>query len=175
MKFSEIKTGDVLYLDGRQDWANCNSGKKATVVDGDRLYKADRWWRASIQNRSQFIPVAAGERGGGVLVERPVYMFNEDRVERTVVPMSHLRGPYKETAAAVKARSARRQEQRLATQEKDRLRRQAEGRAVESLEGLGLQASVAWEHHGNGAVKIGVDDVELMVSALESYGWKGRA
>jgi len=105
LKRSEIKVGGEYYYDRQQDWmvGKYGTGSKAVLVDDQRYSISKTWHREHRYSRDP--------KGTAVLVD--VYGLNYDgteKVERTAVPVAHLRGPWGQTKAEVDARIAAKKE-----------------------------------------------------------------
>ncbi len=161
MKRSELKVGDELYHARPDNWKR-HQGSRVVVLAVEPYDRPDSWAvdRAPIQART----------GNGVLVEFVRESGARDgdtmptRRKPEVVQLSHLRGPYAETAAQVaEAAEAANLARRAVADERDDIQRYV-GSVVERAKDAGLtgvRSDTAWHVESRRAARITVRTDEL--------------
>lgn len=166
MKRSELKAGMDVYHARERDWeAIPYRGEKATVVDTAAYKSVERWHRRRIEGEDPWEKSKSGTR---VLVD---ITSREGRVTRTVVPLSHLHGPYEEVRAQVQeqydARQARARKVADAKQERVDRRDKALARAREA--GV-LAHTMSYPSNHDAFVAVSVEELERVLNLLQVGG-----
>jgi hypothetical protein len=168
VKTKDIKAGDVLYCDGRPDWANARYAHEpqvAVVTPRMAHYRLT-------PNRENYVEVSQPDpyTVRGVLVRRASATDGPDTV--AVVPAGHLRGPYEQCHKLVQD-NLRETRKRLAEQEAEHsaslfLFQRSTRVAREKLD---MRVNTAIGTRGTG-VELTAHQFDAMVWALAEQGWK---
>lgn len=166
MKRSELVVGAELYYARERDWDSPaysdGRGKKVTVVAIEPWINARQTWDRADRIRQC-------DKGNGVLVDGLIGW--SETVERDVVSLAHLRGPYEATAAMVaewcKLRDAKERE-RLDVRDE---RTQAIRGAADLLADMGVPRVVLGAEDGRKAL-IPTALLIAMADGLAAAGWK---
>ena len=157
MKAADLKVGDLLY----RQRSRYTLGEKVRVVDAEPRWEKIRWQKE---------PSRSHKRTNNVLVDIFDYSGKTIRLERQVVPLRSLIGPYDETVkrlkaeerAAEKARNERTRQENEARDYTDRVVAVARKRGVN-----------AWNNnrYGTAQVIISTKALEALLVAVPA-GWK---
>lgn len=171
MKRSELKAGGEYYYDRHQDWAEAKygTGSKAVVVDDQRYAVRESTWGHRSSERWYPNP-----KGTAVLVDLYWLDHNgKEKVERTAVPVAHLRGPWEQTQAAVDARvkALREREQAAVGRRQDGRKRAAGLVALAASLGLEIRFDVDYRT-SDVTVAMSLDTATRLLDAYEKNAAK---
>src|SRR5204862_2168546 len=133
-------------------------------VDLERYENVKSTWGYRREERYSLNP-----KGTAVLVDiHSLDYAGKPRVERTAVPIAHLRGPYEATKAATEKRIADHKAREEAFREDRRGRVDAADRAVARAVALGLKVERQGSDYGSAHIEVTMR-AEVLDALLDAY------
>jgi hypothetical protein len=154
MKRSELTVGAELAWSRSEAW---DTPERVVVVAVEPHIRVERWRR-----RADGLPFAVSDKGNGVLVDKPNF---QGHVQKEVVQLAQLRGPWAEYKAAW---DARKEAQRTQDRQLQERRNETDGRAtalVAALAVAGVQARATYSY-GETRIALGLDEAQKVVDLL---------